>query len=74
MSQAFFGTIGDGVSHWFEVIKTAFESALDLFVIRATEGGAITGLSDIGTFLAWAIGVGVFGFALSFIIRLIRAK
>lgn len=74
MASTFFNAIKDGVTNWFGVIGDAFNSAVDLFFTRATEGGAINGLTDIGTFLAWAIGIGVFGFALSFILRLVRVR
>lgn len=74
MASAFFTAIKDGLTNWFEVIGDGFESAIGLFFTRATEGGAINGLTDVGTFLAWAIGIGIFGFALSFILRLVRVR
>ncbi len=74
MATAFFTEIKDGLINWFDVIGEGFNKAVSLFFTRAAEGGAINGLTDIGTFLAWAIGIGVFGFALSFILRLVRVR
>lgn len=74
MASTFFSAIKDGLLNWFDVIGEGFNDAIGLFFTRATEGGAITGLTDVGTFLAWAIGIGVFGFALSFILRLVRVR
>ena len=71
MASTFFSAIKDGLLNWFDVIGEGFNDAIGLFFTRATEGGAITGLTDVGTFLAWAIGIGVFGFALSFILTII---
>lgn len=74
MATSFFSGITEGLTSWFGVIKDGFESAINLFFTRAAEGGAINGLTDIGTLLTWAIGVGVFGFALSFVLRLCRVR
>lgn len=57
-----------------DAVAKGAQSLADVFFTKASEGGAINGLSGLGYFVAISLGVGLVGLAIRFVTRFIKSR